>query len=302
MGKNVRKQVVNSKKNGYNKKENKRKEGNRMEKKESGITMVALIITVIVMLILAGVALNFTLGDNGLFQKVKMSANVYSEKEAREKLELALDTMIMLRETDNTYNENEYLEQKLKEEAIELKENIATIGQWQFEIDRKNLAIKTKSEEEEEQEIKIETSQANGEGGKVILTVEITSQKEISEVTIGGETVEVPTPENGVYTIQKDITQNGDYTVAVKDVAGRTQSTIARVEGIVGIYTRAESREKLEMTLSEIMMDQFMEPDYNTNEYLDNRLKQQGMKIEGNIVTVNGWQFEIDRNNLTIKD
>lgn len=273
-----------------------------MEKKDSGITMVALIITVIVMLILAGVALNFTLGDNGLFQKVKMSVNVYSEKEAREKLELALDTMIMLRETDNTYNENEYLEQKLKEEAIELKENIATIGQWQFEIDRKNLAIKTKSEEEEEREIKIETSQANGEGGKVILTVEITSQKEISEVTIGGETVEVPAPENGVYTIQKDITQNGDYTVAVKDVAGRTQSTIARVEGIVGIYTRAESREKLEMTLSEIMMDQFMEPDYNTNEYLDNRLKQQGMKVEGNIVIVNGWQFEIDRNNLTIKD
>ena len=54
-----------------------------MEKKDSGITMVALIITVIVMLILAGVALNFTLGDNGLFQKVKMSVNVYSEKEAR---------------------------------------------------------------------------------------------------------------------------------------------------------------------------------------------------------------------------
>lgn len=273
-----------------------------MKKNNSGITMVALIITVIVMLILAGVALNFSLGENGLFQKVKMSANIYSEKEAREKLEMALDTMIMLRETDNTYNENEYLEQKLKEEGIKLTGNIASIGQWQFEIDRKNLAIKTKQEGEEEQEIKIETSQANGEGGKVILTVEITSQKEITEVTIGGEAVEVPAPENGVYTIQKDITQNGDYTVAVKDTAGRTQSTTARVQGIVGIYTRAESREKLEMTLNEIVMDQFMDPDYNTNEYLDNRLKQEGMQIEGNIVTVNGWQFEIDRENLTIKN
>ena len=32
-----------------------------------GITLIALIITVIVMLILAGVAINLTIGENGIF-------------------------------------------------------------------------------------------------------------------------------------------------------------------------------------------------------------------------------------------
>ena len=38
-------------------------------KKSAGITLVALIITVIVMLILAGVSLNAIVGDNGIITK-----------------------------------------------------------------------------------------------------------------------------------------------------------------------------------------------------------------------------------------
>ena len=42
-----------------------------MVKKERGITLIALIITVIVMLILAGVALSAISGEGGLFRKSK---------------------------------------------------------------------------------------------------------------------------------------------------------------------------------------------------------------------------------------
>lgn len=47
------------------------------KKKANGITLIALIITVIVMLILAGVAINLTVGDNGIFKKSDEGAKIY---------------------------------------------------------------------------------------------------------------------------------------------------------------------------------------------------------------------------------
>lgn len=38
-------------------------------KEEHGITLVALVVTIIILLILAGVTINMALGDNGLFIK-----------------------------------------------------------------------------------------------------------------------------------------------------------------------------------------------------------------------------------------
>ncbi len=48
-----------------------------LSRKNEGITLIALIITVIVMLILAGVAINLTVGDNGIFKKSDEGAKIY---------------------------------------------------------------------------------------------------------------------------------------------------------------------------------------------------------------------------------
>ena len=45
--------------------------------KERGITLIVLAITVIVMLILAGVAINLTIGDNGIFKKANEGGEIY---------------------------------------------------------------------------------------------------------------------------------------------------------------------------------------------------------------------------------
>ena len=50
-----------------NKKENYKKILKRVKKEVKGITLIALVVTIIVLLILAGVAINLTIGDNGLF-------------------------------------------------------------------------------------------------------------------------------------------------------------------------------------------------------------------------------------------
>ncbi|MCL2859645.1 MAG: type II secretion system GspH family protein [Oscillospiraceae bacterium] len=57
-------------------------------RKEKGITLIALIITVIVMLILAGVAIGTLTGSNGLIGKVQSSTNKYNAAAYKEQLDM----------------------------------------------------------------------------------------------------------------------------------------------------------------------------------------------------------------------
>lgn len=43
----------------------------RADTSQKGITLIALIITIIILIILAGVTINLTMGDNGIFSKAK---------------------------------------------------------------------------------------------------------------------------------------------------------------------------------------------------------------------------------------
>ena len=53
-------------------------------RKEKGITLIALIITVIVMLILAGVAISVLTGGDGLFVKTQSAAEAYEQASQNE--------------------------------------------------------------------------------------------------------------------------------------------------------------------------------------------------------------------------
>lgn len=48
-----------------------------MLKGQNGITLVALVITIIVLLILAGVTISLTLGENGLITRAQQGQNAY---------------------------------------------------------------------------------------------------------------------------------------------------------------------------------------------------------------------------------
>ena len=55
-----------------------------MFKKERGITLVALVVTIIILLILAGVTLSLALGEGGIFDKAKNAADRYSDASKNE--------------------------------------------------------------------------------------------------------------------------------------------------------------------------------------------------------------------------
>ena len=54
-------------------------------KSSKGITLVALVITIIILLMLAGITVVALSGENGLFSKTKQAREKYSIGEAKEK-------------------------------------------------------------------------------------------------------------------------------------------------------------------------------------------------------------------------
>ena len=48
-------------------------------KQEKGITLIALVVTIVVLLILAGVSISLVLNNNGIISKAKEAKNRYAE-------------------------------------------------------------------------------------------------------------------------------------------------------------------------------------------------------------------------------
>ena len=58
------------------------KKSNKLQNEEynqKGITLIALVITIIVLIILAGISINLVLGENGLFNKARKAAEEYKQ-------------------------------------------------------------------------------------------------------------------------------------------------------------------------------------------------------------------------------
>ena len=61
----------------------------KLQRKEKGITLIALIITVIIMLILAGVAISAITSDGGLFSKTINAVGAYEQASQNEADQIA---------------------------------------------------------------------------------------------------------------------------------------------------------------------------------------------------------------------
>ena len=105
-------------------------------KQNKGITLVALVITIIVLLILAGIVISLALGEHGLVQMAEKSKEEYTKEEARGKLELVLLHMQAEKETNDAYNSNEYLTSKIEENDMKVDGDFVSVDGWEFQIDR----------------------------------------------------------------------------------------------------------------------------------------------------------------------
>ena len=63
-------------------------------KGESGITLIALVVTIVVLLILAGITISLVFSENGIISKSKNAKEQTEISQVREQLELAKDQNI----------------------------------------------------------------------------------------------------------------------------------------------------------------------------------------------------------------
>ena len=132
-------------------------------KENKGITLVALIITVIILLILAGISLNLVIGENGIIEKSKMAGKTSTREGIRESLEM---------EVARSYDDDVTLDaQKLKNNIMEEFPNAKIIGDkfpiiviiqgYAYEIDENGKVEYLGKEEEliDKTEIKVDPTE-----------------------------------------------------------------------------------------------------------------------------------------------
>ena len=73
----------------------------KIVKESKGITLIALVITIVVLIILAGVTINLTLSQNGIFNKVKQARDDYQQTATNEQVALNEITQYIEETTQN---------------------------------------------------------------------------------------------------------------------------------------------------------------------------------------------------------
>ena len=90
---------------------------------EKGVTLIALVITIIILLLLAGVAIAMLSGENGILNKASQSAEKTKRESAKERLKIEL----MAIKTDKLSNGQEANLTSLDENKDKLKNDLIKI-------------------------------------------------------------------------------------------------------------------------------------------------------------------------------
>lgn len=225
---------------------------------DHGVTLISLIITIIILIILAGVVINLGLGQNGIFRRAKQAKEQYSLSEAREKLEMVLMEAIIEKETNENYNNVEFLDDMLERNNMQVNGDNVIVDNYIFTIDREKLAV-TKSLGESEIKITSEVQEYLGknENGKyeasLLLVMESnTNLKNIIIKNPDGTTFEMKTEEE---KIVKDLIVEFDeeYTITVitNDGKEETRKIVEKSEEIIKTANElAEFRDNVNRSLT----------------------------------------------------
>ena len=191
----------------------------KKENFQRGITLIALVVTIIVLIILAGVSINMLVGDNGIITQAQNAKRETEEAQAREKLELALIDLQTEKYMNDNYNAEQFVTDYLTNKGMVVQDDIVMVDGYQFVIDRENLSITQslgKGSESQTIEIALNSNLAS-DYTKATLSVEIQGSDSISKIQINGTEVSVPEKTDNKYTVTQDVTTNGNYSVYVLD-------------------------------------------------------------------------------------
>ena len=189
--------------------------------KTKGITLVALVVTIIVLLLLAGIAIASLGGENGLFSKVKLGKKAYEISEAKEKIELEISTLQIEQEGKGESLKKEDLP-KINNEDIDVRDTTnfpvgVLCGNYKFEVDEN---FKVKYVGEADGTIVTYTTDPEGYTNKdeVKILIRISNPKGIKSVQKPGETDKLLAQGKTTVGIDYKVTKNGSYVFTIVDM------------------------------------------------------------------------------------
>ena len=95
----------------------KKKHGLNKKISNNGITLISLVVTIIVLIILAGVSINLVLGENGIITTAKRAKEEMTIAEGKEKIELAIAEMKIEKESKGESCTLDYISQNIETRA-----------------------------------------------------------------------------------------------------------------------------------------------------------------------------------------
>ena len=217
------------------------------KKSNTGITLITLVITIVVLSILAGVSINTVVGDDGIIQKAKEAAETTRRASAEEEMNrLVLE--YQLAKSDENFED--FLQEKINEGRIngatDNGDGTVTISK---RVDGKDYTITVKKPSSSAQSIKIKGKRvvANEDGTGENLGEASTSKGKIlyimidSSISGGTTTVSPQVPyavtENGTYKFTVTGTVNGKtYTKNVTATVNQYKNEINLDEIQIGDY------------------------------------------------------------------
>lgn len=101
-------------------------------KNQRGVTLIALVVTIIVLIILAGVAIAALMGQNGLITRARESKKLQIEGQVRDEVTLAISAAKVVAENQSTrskaFSASKNLGETDAEKAVIKKEILADLG------------------------------------------------------------------------------------------------------------------------------------------------------------------------------
>ena len=186
-----------------------------------GITLIALVITIIVLLILAGVTIATLTGDNGILTKAQNSKEKNAQKTVEEQINLAVQAS---RINEGLVIDKDILEQELTNNGIEITKSENDELPWTVKKDGYVYTISENGEVKEKEGIAITT-------GDIEILKGSTEGKKVSAQILSGETGTIKWEHTGNITLSA--TEGNEVTVNVNSNAnaGDIATITARIDG-----------------------------------------------------------------------
>lgn len=101
-----------------------------MKRNQRGVTLISLVVTIVVMLIIAGAAISTLGGDNGIITQSQKARVTSTQADVAEKIELAcsaVSTNVMMKtSTDFSYNPQDHIDEYIESLKADLKDETVT--------------------------------------------------------------------------------------------------------------------------------------------------------------------------------